>query len=110
MTTAEDLLNKHSRHQDTALADADIAALLPALDGWALQDGRLVKAYPFKNYYRTMAFVNAVAWLSHAEDHHPELTIGYNRCLVSYSTHSVNGGQGGLSENDFICAAKAEQL
>lgn len=110
MITADDLLKKHSRHQDTALADTDVAAWLAALDGWALQDGRLVKAYAFKNHYRTMAFVNAIAWLSHAEDHHPELTVGYNRCVVSYATHSVNSGQGGLSENDFICAAKVDAL
>ncbi|MGV3655072.1 MAG: 4a-hydroxytetrahydrobiopterin dehydratase [Noviherbaspirillum sp.] len=110
MITADALLKKHSRHQDTALPDADLASWLAALDGWALQDGRLVKTYAFKDYYRTMAFVNAIAWLSHAEDHHPDLTVGYNRCVVNYRTHSVNSGQGGLSENDFICAAKVDAL
>ena len=53
-----------------------------------------------------MAFVNAVAWLSHREDHHPELQVGYNRCRVEYWTHAI----GGLSENDFICAAKLDAL
>jgi 4a-hydroxytetrahydrobiopterin dehydratase len=110
MLTPTDLLERHSRHQDTALPDAEIAPYLAALDGWALQEAKLVKTYAFKNYYQTMAFVNAVAWLSHAEDHHPDLTVSYNRCLVSYQTHSVNGGQGGLSENDFICAAKVDAL
>src|SRR6185436_6752280 len=66
----------------------------------------LVKLYPFKNYYETMAFVNALAWISHREDHHPDLQVGYNKCRVEYSTHAI----GGLSENDFICAAKADAL
>jgi 4a-hydroxytetrahydrobiopterin dehydratase len=62
--------------------------------------------FQFKNYYETMAFVNAVAWVAHREDHHPDLEVGYNKCTVRYSTHSV----GGLSENDFICAAKVDSL
>ena len=53
-----------------------------------------------------MAFVNALAYMAHREDHHPDLGVHYNRCVVRYSTHDV----GGLSENDFICAAKAEEL
>ena len=60
----------------------------------------------FKNYYQTMAFVNALAWVAHAEDHHPDIEVGYNRCHVRYSTHAI----GGLSENDFICAAKIDAL
>jgi 4a-hydroxytetrahydrobiopterin dehydratase len=80
--------------------------LLRQLKGWIIEDGRLVKLYPFKNYYETMAFVNALAWISHREDHHPDLKVGYNQCRVEYSTHAI----GGLSENDFICAAKADAL
>jgi 4a-hydroxytetrahydrobiopterin dehydratase len=76
------------------------------LKGWTVEDGKLVKLYPFKNYYETMAFVNALAWISHREDHHPDLQVGYNKCRVEYSTHAI----GGLSENDFICAAKADAL
>ncbi|MEO6564242.1 MAG: 4a-hydroxytetrahydrobiopterin dehydratase, partial [Nitrosospira sp.] len=64
------------------------------------------KVYNFNNYYQTMAFVNAVAWVSHREDHHPDITVGYNKCRVEYTTHAVNG----LSENDFICAAKIDTL
>ena len=64
------------------------------------------KTFNFKNYYETMAFVNALAYMAHREDHHPDLGVHYNRCVVRYSTHDV----GGLSENDFICAAKAEEL
>jgi 4a-hydroxytetrahydrobiopterin dehydratase len=80
--------------------------LLRSLKGWSIEDGRLAKAYPFSNYYQTMAFVNALAWISHREDHHPDLAVGYNQCKVTYSTHAV----GGLSENDFICAAKCDAL
>jgi 4a-hydroxytetrahydrobiopterin dehydratase len=80
--------------------------MLRQLKGWLLEDGKLVKLYLFKNYYETMAFVNALAWISHREDHHPDLQVGYNKCRVEYSTHAI----GGLSENDFICAAKADAL
>ena len=80
--------------------------MLKKLKGWIVEDGKLVKLYPFKNYFETMAFVNAHAWISHREDHHPDLLIGYNKCRVEYSTHSI----GGLSENDFICAAKSDAL
>jgi 4a-hydroxytetrahydrobiopterin dehydratase len=80
--------------------------MLKQLKGWILEDGKLVKVYAFPNYYQTIAFVNALAWVSHREDHHPELVVGYNNCRVEYSTHAING----LSENDFICAAKADGL
>jgi len=80
--------------------------LLGQLKGWIIEDGKLVKLYPFTNYYQTMAFVNALAWISHREDHHPDLAVGYNQCKVTYSTHAI----GGLSENDFICAAKCDAL
>ena len=80
--------------------------LLQQLKGWLLEEGKLVKVYPFSNYHHTMAFVNALAWISHREDHHPDLEVGYNKCRVTYWTHAV----GGLSENDFICAAKCDAL
>ena len=81
-------------------------AMLKQLKGWTLEGGKLVKLYPFGNYHHTMAFVNALAWVSHREDHHPDLEVGYNKVRVAYSTHAV----GGLSENDFICAAKCDAL
>lgn len=87
-------------------SDAEARDMLKQLRGWSLEDGRLVKLYPFRNYHHTMAFVNALAWISHREDHHPDLEVGYNKCRVSYSTHALNG----LSENDFICAAKCDAL
>ena len=88
------------------LREPEIRNLLKQVDGWAYESGRIVKTYSFKNYYQTMAFVNAAAWISHREDHHPDMTVGYNRCRVEYVTHAIQG----LSENDFICAAKLDRL
>lgn len=83
-------------------------ALLAQVGGWALNDSatEIRRTFKFKNYYETMAFVNALAWIAHREDHHPDLEVGYNRCTVRFSTHAVKG----LSENDFICAAKINAL
>src|SRR3990172_1844777 len=83
-----------------------VQGFLADLPGWALVDGKIEKTYSFKNYHQTMAFVNATAWISHQEDHHPDLEVGYKTCKVRYVTHAI----GGLSENDFICAAKVEKL
>ena len=83
-----------------------ITFLLTQLKEWQSIDFLIGKTYKFKNYYQTMAFVNAVAWVSHREDHHPDITVGYNYCRVEYTTHAING----LSENDFICAAKIDKL
>ena len=87
-----------------AYTEAQARAELKGLKGWTLENGKLVKLYPFGNYHQTMAFVNALAWVSHREDHHPDLEVGYNKVRVAYWTHAV----GGLSENDFICAAKCD--
>lgn len=89
-----------------ALTDAEAREMLGSLKGWIIEDRALVKLYPFTNYYQTMAFVNALAWISHREDHHPDLVVGYNKCRVKYHTHAIDG----LSENDFICAAKCDAL
>ncbi len=110
MVTSAELLEKKCRHLDTGLNDIEVAAYLDAVDGWTLQDGKIVKNYAFKNYYETLAFINAIAYVIHAEDHHPELVVTYNRCTVKFDTHSVNCGKGGLSENDFICAAKVDAI
>ena len=87
-------------------SEAEAKEMLKHLKGWIIEEGRLVKLYPFSNYYQTLAFVNALAWISHREDHHPDLLVGYNKCRVEYVTHAI----GGLSENDFICAAKCDAL
>ncbi len=88
------------------LDGAELEHLLSHAEGWELRNGMLEKTFELADHYRTMAFVNAVAWVSHREDHHPELVVGYATCTVRYCTHSVNG----LSENDFICAAKVDHL
>ena len=85
---------------------AQIEQHLSKVQGWAHTNGALETTFSFKNYYETMAFVNALAWVAHAEDHHPDLLVSYNRCTVRFNTHSV----GGISINDFICAAKVDAL
>jgi len=88
--------------------ESQARGMLGQLHDWALgEDGKEIsRSFKFKNYYETMAFVNALAWVAHREDHHPDLQVGYNRVAVHFSTHSI----GGLSENDFICAAKIDAL
>jgi 4a-hydroxytetrahydrobiopterin dehydratase len=110
MLTTNDLLRKKCQPRVDALSDAEIAPYLAALDGWTLKEGKIAKTFAFTNYYRTMAFVNAMAYVIHAQDHHPELIVTYNRCTAQFNTHSVNEGNGGISENDFICAAKLDAL
>lgn len=87
------------------LKQNEINRLLQELDGWEQTDNEISKVFTFGNYYETMAFVNATAWISHRENHHPDLEVSYSQCRVRYSTHAI----GGLSENDFICAAKLDQ-
>ena len=89
-----------------ALSKVQIGLLLPQVPGWKVGNGEIARTYKFENFYQTMAFVNAVAWVANQEDHHPDMEVGYNRCRVRFSTHSV----GGLSENDFISAAKLNTL
>lgn len=89
-----------------ALDEAASREFLSLLSGWELIGAAIEKTFRFRNHYEAIAFVNAVAWVSHHEDHHPELTVGYADCRIRYWTHAI----GGLSENDFICAAKVERL
>jgi 4a-hydroxytetrahydrobiopterin dehydratase len=81
---------------------------LKELDGWELDSLKksIVKTYKFKNYYEVIGFVNVISWISHRENHHPELTINYQTCKISYTTHAIDG----LSLNDFICAKKVSNL
>jgi 4a-hydroxytetrahydrobiopterin dehydratase len=92
-----------------ALSRAEAEARLAQLDGaWQISaDGKsLARAFRFVDFYRTMSFVNALAHVANIEDHHPDLEVGYNYCRVRYSTHAI----GGLSDNDFICAAKIDLI
>ncbi|NWK79959.1 4a-hydroxytetrahydrobiopterin dehydratase [Aquitalea sp. LB_tupeE] len=87
--------------------DANTASqFLAKLPDWEIQGIELCKTFGFADYYQTMAFVNALAWIAHQEDHHPDLSVHYNRAVVRFSTHDA----GGLTLNDFICAAKTEAL
>ena len=91
------------------LLDADSRdGVLATLPGWTPDaDGKLIaRRFGFENFYQTMAFVNAVAEIAHAQDHHPDLLVSYNACTVSYTTHS----RGGLTLNDAICAAQVSAL
>jgi 4a-hydroxytetrahydrobiopterin dehydratase len=90
------------------LKDDEVRKLLSELNAWELKEEgmAIVRHFQFSDYYKTMAFVNAIAWMAHQEDHHPDLEVSYNFCRVRYTTHAI----GGLSENDFICAAKVDEL
>ena len=89
-----------------ALSEHDIQQYLAELAGWQYDTPFIFRQYRFENYYQTMAFVNAVAWIAHQADHHPDLEVSYRFCTVRYTTHAIDG----LSLNDFICAARIEKL
>lgn len=82
------------------------AGRLGTLEGWTCEKTTMSRTWKFENHYQAMAFANAVAWISHAEDHHPEMLIGYDTVKLTYSTHSA----GGVTEKDLVCAAKVSGL
>lgn len=90
------------------LTPDEVKNFMTEVKGWSVSnDGKSIsQRYKFKNFYETMAFVNAIAWISNIENHHPDMEVGYNYCVVKYMTHAING----LSKNDFICAAKVDSL
>lgn len=100
-------LDQHCIHGAPALDPAAIRARLAEVPAWQAIDGSIAREYRFPDYRATIAFVNAVASMAEAENHHPELTVAWRRCTVAYTTHSAGGA---LSDNDFICAAKADAL
>ena len=107
MMSFEQLLQTHCQPQvGHPLAAPDVRDQLAELPEWQYKDGRIQRAFSFRGYFDTIAFVNALAWVVHREDHHPDLGVHHNRCVVSFHTHSV----GGISYNDFVCAAKVEAL
>ncbi len=89
-----------------ALSASQVTQYLARTPGWALVQDALQRRYEFTDYHHTMAFVNAVAWIAHGQDHHPDLLVGYGHCTVRFNTHAVAG----ISINDFICAAKVDAL
>ena len=100
-----ELLKKHCAKSSKLVAADNIKADLVALPGWQLEGQSIAKTFTFKDYHETIAFVNATAEISHKENHHPDLAVSYDKCVVTYSTHDA----GGVTENDLICAAKVEQ-
>jgi 4a-hydroxytetrahydrobiopterin dehydratase len=93
-----------------ALSATEIVSALARLDGWKLTgndaDVAIEKTYTFANYFETIAFVNALALVAHRFDHHPDLSVHYNRCVVRFNTHDVSG----ISQTDLDCAAQADAL
>ena len=106
-----DLSSKHCESCEgvgTALTPEHVTNLMTQLaDDWSTQKEakEIKRSFSFKNFYETMAFVNAIAWIANVENHHPDLEVGYNYCHIRFSTHALKG----LSHNDFICAAKIDK-
>jgi 4a-hydroxytetrahydrobiopterin dehydratase len=102
----------HPIHQNRrALTATEIVSQLSKLNGeqpmgWRLIDGALEKTFSFKNFYETIGFVNAVAFIANAEDHHPDLAVSYGKCTVRFNTHDVSG----ISASDFYCASKVDAM
>ena len=102
------LTDKRSVHKAPKLDPNRVEALLSEVPGYRLDQARsrIDKEYKFADFYETIAFVNALAYIANQEDHHPDLTVSYNKCQVAFTTHDA----GGLTENDFICAARVNAL
>jgi 4a-hydroxytetrahydrobiopterin dehydratase len=101
------LADRHCVHGAPALDDAAIRSLLAGIPDWQVNGTRLEREFVFRDFHETMEFVNALAFMIHREDHHPDLAIGYRRCKAAWTTHSAGNR---LSDNDFICAARADAL
>lgn len=105
----KDLAQQHCKPlkgEENRLTHAGARELIAALPGWELGDAHIQKAFKFVDFVHALTFVNALGWIAEQQNHHPDLELGWGRCLVKFSTHDV----GGLSMNDFICAAKTEVL
>jgi 4a-hydroxytetrahydrobiopterin dehydratase len=109
--TATDLSAQHCQPMkglQHALDAEKVTALLKQLPGWQLNDDKraIIKDFKFDDFRQTLGFINAVGFMANHEDHHPDIEAGYGHCQLLWSTHDV----GGLSLNDFICAARVDQL
>jgi 4a-hydroxytetrahydrobiopterin dehydratase len=101
-----DFLNQQCQRRVAAMSEQAVRDHLAQMSGWRESGGAIEKTFAFKGWLETVAFVDALAWMCHVEDHHPDLHVQFDRCRVRFSTHSA----GGISANDFICAAKADAL
>ena len=111
MCSEKDLTSRHCKPCEggaSPMTHDEAQASLKQVEAWELsEDGAMIsRRFEFKNFYETMAFINAMALIANTQDHHPDFSAGYNYCLVNYTTHAIDG----LSENDLICAAKLNQL
>ena len=107
-----DLSSRHCESCEgigAALTAEQVHHLMPQLaEGWQASSNHkeIKKSFSFNDFYETMAFVNAIAWIANMENHHPDLEVGYNYCHIRFMTHALKG----LSHNDFICASKVDKL
>lgn len=101
------LVDRHCVHGAPALDDAALQLMLAEVPEWKITGDRIEREFVFRDFHETMEFVNALAFMIHREDHHPDLAVGYRRCTASWTTHSAGNR---LSANDFVCAAKADAL
>src|SRR5579871_6404868 len=111
MNTVCDLGTKHCVPCEggvPALTKDQVKKFLAEVKDWQVnaENTQISKRFTFKGFYKTMAFVNAIAWIANQENHHPDMEVGYNYCVIRFTTHAISG----LSENDFICAAKVDEL
>jgi 4a-hydroxytetrahydrobiopterin dehydratase len=111
MNTICDLTNRHCVPCEggvPTLTREEAETLLADVPGWELADDNksIRRRFEFKGFYKCMSFINAMAWVANAENHHPDFSAGYNFCEVTFTTHAIDG----LSDNDFICAAKINAL
>ena len=111
MNTVCDLTDRHCAPCEggiPTLTREEAEGMLTEIPGWELStDTRSIhRRFEFKGFYKCMSFINAMAWIANAENHHPDFSAGYNYCEVTFTTHAIDG----LSENDFICAAKVNAL
>lgn len=111
MTTVCDLTDKSCKPCEGGVAPMsreEAEATMDQVPEWELsEDGTtLTRRFEFKGFYKCVAFINAMAWVANSENHHPDFSAGYNYCVVNFTTHAIDG----LSENDFICAAKISSL
>jgi 4a-hydroxytetrahydrobiopterin dehydratase len=106
MSTFEELASRISveRKGIPPMARREAEQFLRVLKGWTLTDGSIEKEFPFKSYLNGLDFAYSVGKIAEEQDHHPDILIKWRRVKLTLSTHSVKG----LSENDFILAAKAE--
>jgi len=106
--TAQQLRDGHCSHASASdrLNEGELAAQQLATPEWRVVNDVLERTFSFGNFHLTMAFANTVAAISDSEDHHPQMLVEYSRCTVRFNTHSA----GGVTRNDFICAAKIDAL